>query len=156
MRLTIAAVGRAGSGPESDLFETYRARAEAAGRGIALAPITLHEVDERKARSRAQQSERLLERTHGDAVVIALDERGRTCTSPDFAKSLADWRDQGRAEALFLIGGADGHEKSVRQRANVLLGFGQMVWPHMLVRVMLAEQIYRAVSILTNGPYHRA
>ena len=155
MRVTIAAVGRAAPGPERDLVERYRSRAAASGRGIALSPIEIVEIDERKARSSAEQSAGLLSRVPDGAIAIALDERGQPCSSPDFAKKLAMWRDQGRADAVFLIGGADGHDDSLRARADLLLGFGKMVWPHLLARVMLAEQIYRAVSILTGKPYHR-
>lgn len=156
MRLTIASVGRAGAGPEAELAKTYLDRAEAAGRGIALAPVGLIEIDDRKAKTQRQQGERLLERVGDGAIAIALDERGKTRKSPDFANQIARWRDEGRPEAVFLIGGADGHDPAVRERADMLLSFGPMVWPHMLVRVMLAEQIYRAISILTGSPYHRA
>ncbi|MEL6478981.1 MAG: 23S rRNA (pseudouridine(1915)-N(3))-methyltransferase RlmH [Pseudomonadota bacterium] len=155
MRLTVAAVGRMGPGPERELVETYRSRAEAAGAAIALAPITIHEIDERKARSRADQAQALRAKCDGRGVTIVLDERGKTLSSRDFAARLADWRDQGRAEAAFLIGGADGHDPSLPREADLVLSFGPMVWPHQLARVMLAEQIWRAVSILTGSPYHR-
>ena len=98
----------------------------------------------------------LLSRQISDgAAVIALDERGRPLTSPDFAAALARFRDDGRPEAVFLIGGADGLDPALRDRADLVISFGAMVWPHMLVRVMLAEQLYRAATILAGGPYHR-
>lgn len=87
---------------------------------------------------------------------MALDERGKLFTSPEFAARLSDWRDEGRSDIAFLIGGADGLDPNLRGRADVTLSFGKMVWPHMLARVMLAEQIYRATSILAGAPYHRA
>ena len=90
------------------------------------------------------------------AVVCALDERGKVVSSPDFAARLADWRDAGRADVQFVIGGADGLDRSVLDRADFKLSLGAMVWPHLLVRVMLAEQLYRATSILAGLPYHRA
>jgi 23S rRNA (pseudouridine1915-N3)-methyltransferase len=89
------------------------------------------------------------------AVICAMDERGRQMTSPDFAEMLAGWRDQGRSEVAFVIGGADGIDPTLRSRADAMLSFGPMVWPHMLVRAMLTEQLYRAASILAGGPYHR-
>ena len=88
-------------------------------------------------------------------MIVALDERGRQSTSPEFAALLARWRDGGTQDVAFLIGGADGIAPRLRDRAHHLLSFGQMVWPHMLVRVMIAEQIYRAATILSGGPYHR-
>ncbi|MDO7729728.1 MAG: 23S rRNA (pseudouridine(1915)-N(3))-methyltransferase RlmH, partial [Loktanella sp.] len=84
-----------------------------------------------------------------------MDERGKVQSSPEFADMLGQWRDQGRQDVAFVIGGADGIDPNLRDRADAALSFGKMVWPHMLVRVMLAEQLYRAASILSNGPYHR-
>ncbi len=156
MKITIAAVGRIKPGPERVLLDDYLGRAGQAGRALALGPFTVIEIDERKARGRAAQSARLVEAIPPGAVVIALDERGETLSSPDFARLLAGLRDQGAGAAVFLIGGADGHDQALRARADRLLSFGQMVWPHLLARVMLAEQLYRAVSILAGGPYHRA
>jgi 23S rRNA (pseudouridine1915-N3)-methyltransferase len=89
------------------------------------------------------------------ALICTMDERGKVMSSPDFAKMLGDWRDQGRQDVAFIIGGADGIDPSLRAQADASLSFGKMVWPHMLVRVMLAEQLYRAASILSGGPYHR-
>jgi 23S rRNA (pseudouridine1915-N3)-methyltransferase len=89
------------------------------------------------------------------AVLVALDERGAQLTSPEFAAVLADWRDRGRQDLALVIGGADGIDPSLRARADVAVAFGRMVWPHMLVRVMAAEQLYRAAGILAGTPYHR-
>jgi len=155
VRLTIAAVGRLKSGPERDLVDDYLTRATAAGRPLALGPVTISEIDERKARDRAAQSARLLESVAAGAIAVALDERGKVLNSPDFAKLIARERDAGCPRMVFLIGGADGHDRALRSAASHVLSFGRMVWPHMLARVMLAEQLYRAVSILAGGPYHR-
>ncbi|WP_457647302.1 23S rRNA (pseudouridine(1915)-N(3))-methyltransferase RlmH, partial [Profundibacter sp.] len=89
------------------------------------------------------------------AMICAMDERGRVMASPEFAGKLGDWRDQGVSDLAFVIGGADGIAKTLRNRADFKLSFGAMVWPHMLARVMLSEQLYRASTILAGGPYHR-
>ncbi|MEM9146407.1 MAG: 23S rRNA (pseudouridine(1915)-N(3))-methyltransferase RlmH [Pseudomonadota bacterium] len=155
MRLTIGAVGRLRGGPEAALVDDYVARANAAGRALGLGPVTISEIDERKARGGRAQAERLLAIGAAGAARLALDERGSVLASPAFARLLGDLRDGGRPECVFLIGGADGHDASVRDGADRLIALGPMVWPHMLVRAMLAEQIYRAVSILGGSPYHR-
>ena len=155
MRLTISAIGRLKAGPEQTLINNYARRLAATGRPLALGPLALHEIDERKARDSAAQSARLMDAVPAGAVAIALDERGKTMSSPDFAKLIARERDGGCPEMVFLIGGADGHTKTLREAARYRLSLGAMVWPHMLARVMLAEQIYRAVSILGGSPYHR-
>ena len=89
------------------------------------------------------------------SLACILDERGRVMSSPDFADQIAQWRDTGRQDVAFVIGGADGLDPGLRDKADFALSFGPMVWPHMLVRVMLAEQLYRAASILAGSPYHR-
>ena len=90
-----------------------------------------------------------------NSVTVVLDERGTALSSMEFAKKLEGWRDDGRREARFLIGAADGHEEELRGKADLLLSFGPATWPHMLARAMLAEQLFRATSILANHPYHR-
>ena len=156
MKITLAAVGRMKPGPEHSLLGDYLDRAGQAGRSLALGPFDVTEIDERKARERAAQSARLIEAIPAGAAAIALDERGKTLSSQEFANMLATLRDQGTGTAVFLIGGPDGHDQAMRDRSDRLLSFGPMVWPHMMVRAMLAEQLYRAVSILSGGPYHRA
>ncbi|PWJ22185.1 23S rRNA (pseudouridine(1915)-N(3))-methyltransferase RlmH [Jannaschia seohaensis] len=152
MRLTLVAVGRLRKGPEKVLVDDYLARFAKTGRGQGLPPVTLTEVEGRGSGSEAEAIARAL--PEGAALVL-LDERGATLTSPDFAARLGAWRDEARDVAL-VIGGADGLDAALRDRADLLLSFGAMVWPHMLVRVMLAEQLYRAASILAGSPYHRA
>lgn len=152
MRVLIAAVGRAKAGPERVLYEHFARR--------LTWPVTLREVEERRPLSAAErmgrEAEALLAAVPKGAVVVALDERGRSLSSQDFAERLAAWRDGAVGDLAFLIGGADGLAESVRRRADLLLSLGPMTWPHMLVRGMLAEQLYRAQSILGGHPYHRA
>ncbi|MEL6168905.1 MAG: 23S rRNA (pseudouridine(1915)-N(3))-methyltransferase RlmH [Pseudomonadota bacterium] len=155
MRLIIAAVGRMKAGPERVLFEDYAARIRRAGSGPGLGPLDLQEIDERKFRGPDTQSSALLDRVPASAVRVVLDERGQTVGSPDLARRLRSWADEGRGAVVFLIGGADGHDQHIRDQADLILSFGPMVWPHMLARVMLAEQIYRACTILAGTPYHR-
>ena len=123
---------------------------------MALGPVSITEIDERKAKTPDQQSGALLKCVPPAGVAVAVDERGRQISSPDLAELLARERDNGAAEMVFLIGGADGHDETLRSAAQYNLSFGPMVWPHMLARVMLSEQIYRAISILAGNPYHRA
>ncbi len=103
----------------------------------------------------AAEAELLARAVPSGAVLVVLDERGKTLSSPEFAGQLAQWRDTGRQDAAFVIGGADGIDPAFRARADLAISFGRMVWPHMLIRVMLAEQIYRATTILSGSPYHR-
>lgn len=156
MRVVVAAVGRARKGPEATLTADYLARFDATGRPLGLGPARLIEVEDKKRRGSEAEGALLLNALPDGALIVALDERGETSTSENFANWLADHRDQGRRDCAFLIGGADGHAPDLRARADRLISFGPMVWPHMLVRVMLAEQLYRAVSILAGQPYHRS
>ncbi|MGJ8616433.1 MAG: 23S rRNA (pseudouridine(1915)-N(3))-methyltransferase RlmH [Sulfitobacter sp.] len=155
MRVHICAVGRLRAGPEKSLIDDYLTRFDRTGRGLALGPARVVEVEDKKGGGMAAEAA-LLERAIPDgAVICVLDERGKIEKSPEFARRLGDWRDQGRGDLAFVIGGADGIDAALRQRADHALSFGKMVWPHMLVRVMLSEQLYRAASILSGGPYHR-
>ncbi|MEW5728423.1 MAG: 23S rRNA (pseudouridine(1915)-N(3))-methyltransferase RlmH [Pseudomonadota bacterium] len=152
MRLWLAAVGRAKAGPELDLYTQYVRRLSP--------PPVLKEVEEKRPlpvpERMAREGELLLGAIPPGAVVVALDERGKSMGSEAFAARMGQWRDQGVGDLAFLIGGADGHHPSVRDRAQLLLSFGAMTWPHMLVRAMLAEQLWRAQAILSGHPYHRA
>ena len=149
------AVGRQKGGPEATLVADYLSRFDAAGRGMGLGPATLVEVEDKKRRGASAEGDLLLGAAPESAFLVALDERGKMIDSRAFAALLADQRDQGRRDMAFLIGGADGHEAALRGRSDRLLSFGPMVWPHMLARVMVAEQLYRAASILAGSPYHR-
>lgn len=155
MRLHICAVGRLRAGPERVLVDDYLTRFDRSGRALGLGPAAEHEVEDRKGGGMAAEGVLLARTIPAGAAVIALDERGREMTSPDFAGLLASFRDAGRPDAALLIGGADGLAPNLRNGADAVLSFGPMVWPHMLVRVMVAEQLYRAASILAGAPYHR-
>lgn len=154
MHLKIAAVGRLRGGPEADLVSDYLSRIDKIGRSVGIGPTSVQEVEAKK-NGMAAEAVLLEKATHGARPLIALDERGKTLSSPEFASKLGEWRDQGCSTAVFIIGGADGIDPALRAKADMSLSFGRMVWPHMLVRVMLAEQLYRATSILTGSPYHR-
>ena len=149
-------MGRLRSGPERDLIADYTQRFDRTGRALSLGPLPEHEVEDKKNAGMAAEAELLARAVPAGAVLVTLDERGKLLTSPEFATQLARWRDAGRQDVAFVIGGADGIDPSLRARADFSISFGQMVWPHMLVRVMLAEQLYRAANILSGGPYHRA
>lgn len=156
MRLHICAVGRARAGPERDLIDDYLTRFERTGRALGLGPARLVEVEDKKGGGMAAEAALLDRAVPQGAVRVALDERGVLLSSPKFARRIAGWRDAGRGDLAFVIGGADGIDPALRARMDFALSFGQMVWPHMLARVMLAEQLYRAATILAGGPYHRA
>lgn len=155
MRLHIVAVGRLRQGPERELVSDYCTRAGRTGRAFGLSPVAVTEVDERKGGSKAGEAALIERALPGGATVVALDERGRTMTSPGLAARLASWRDSGCQDLAFIIGGADGLDPALVARADLALSLGSMVWPHMLARVMVSEQIYRAASILAGTPYHR-
>ncbi|MEL7466020.1 MAG: 23S rRNA (pseudouridine(1915)-N(3))-methyltransferase RlmH [Pseudomonadota bacterium] len=152
MRIAVIAVGRQKGGPEAALVDDYLKRFDGAARPLGFGGAKLVEVEDRK---RVGESRLLLDAMPDGATVFALDERGKTMDSRAFAALLAKLRDEGRRDCAFLIGGADGHSDELRSRADRLLSFGPMVWPHMLARAMLAEQLYRAASILSGAPYHR-
>ena len=156
MRVHLCAVGRLRQGPERALIDDYVTRFDRTGRALSLGPLTEHEVEDKRGLGMAAEADLLARALPPGALLAVLDERGRILSSPDFAAQLACWRDGGRQDVAFVIGGADGIEPALRDRAEFALSFGAMVWPHMLVRVMLAEQLYRAATILAGGPYHRA
>ena len=155
MRVHICAVGRLRTGPERDLYDDYLTRFDRTGRALALGPAHLIEVEDKKGGGMPAEAALLERAIPTGSLICIMDERGKLQSSPQFATTLAGWRDQGRQDVAFVIGGADGIDPGLRDRADASLSFGKMVWPHMLVRVMLAEQLYRAASILAGGPYHR-
>ena len=156
MRLHIIAVGRLRAGPEKDLIDDYLKRFDRTGRALGLGPARVVEVEDRKGGGMPAEAALLERAVPSGALMCMLDERGTVETSPAFAARLGGWRDTGRSDVALIIGGADGIDPAFRARADHKLSFGKMVWPHMLVRVMVAEQLYRAASILSGGPYHRA
>lgn len=156
MRVHIVAVGRLRAGPERDLIDDYLTRFDRTGRALALGPANVIEVEDKKNAGMGAEAALLEKAIPNGALICIMDERGKVMTSPDFADQLGGWRDQGRQDIAFVIGGADGLDPAFRAKADAALSFGKMVWPHMLVRVMLSEQLYRAASILSGSPYHRA
>ena len=160
MRLTVAAVGRLRDGPERELTERYRKRAEQVGRNIGIRDVEVVEIRE----SRAQDvDKRMIEESIAianiipdKAVTILMDERGENLDSATLAERLRRWRDDGRTAAVFVVGGDDGLAPTLRERATLRLAFGAATWPHPLVRSMLLEQLYRSMTILAGHPYHRA
>lgn len=156
MQLTIAAVGRLRpADPEHALVDDWLERAGATGRSLGFGPASVLEVDERRFASRDAQAKRLAGLIPADSFRVALDERGKLVSSRELAGMLAQRRDQGCPRMVFLIGGADGLSREIRANSDYQLSLGPMVWPHKLARAMLAEQIYRATTILAGLPYHR-
>jgi len=154
MKFRIVAVGRMKAGPERELYDHYAARVRPA--------IAMTEIEEKRplssAELKAREAELLLaalDEAKGKRAVVALDEKGKTFSSRDFAQRLQRFEDDGAQEIVFLVGGADGHGDAVLKRADLKLSLGAMTWPHLLVRGMLAEQLYRAQQILAGHPYHR-
>ena len=160
MRITIAAIGRLQSGPMASLVDDYaeRIRRGGAAQGIADISIVQFEAPKALAGERRQEAEGdWLTKTVGAMpITVALDERGKHLTSANFADQIRYWRDDGVREIGFAIGGADGLSPTFRSSADLKIAFGAMTWPHMLARVMLCEQLYRATTILSGHPYHRA
>ncbi len=155
MRAEIRAIGRIKSGPERALVDDYLNRVTTLGRGIGLGPATEREYDPRNLKDKAAETQALVADVSAGALVFALDETGKSMTSMAIAETMERARDDGVREAVFLIGGADGHERQLLPSGARLLAFGAATFPHKLVRVMLAEQIYRAVSLIAGTPYHR-
>ena len=138
MLLHIIARGKIGRSPEADLVDRYMKR--------MAWPVRVTELPETGGNVPAALS---------NAITVVLDERGEALASTALAKRLENWRDGGKREVRFLIGAADGHDRAIRERADLLLSFGPATWPHLMVRAMLAEQLFRATAILANHPYHR-
>ena len=153
MRIALICVGKLGRSAEAELALDYARRAGAAGRALGVSPVDIIEVEGRKG-GKASEAEAILARV-GDARLIACDEHGTAMASRAFAGRLAALRDEGLRDLAFAIGGADGLDAAVTARAAERLACGPQTWPHALARVMLAEQVYRAVTILAGLPYHR-
>jgi len=160
MRLVVAAVGRLKRGPERDLAERYGERAAKTGRAVGIRAVTISETDESRAR---RTKDRLTEEAASlraviatQSAVVALDERGESLASEALAQRIGRWRDEGRPTLVVLIGGPDGLDPGLLAKADLRLAFGRMTWPHQLVRIMILEQLYRAIAILSGHPYHRA
>ena len=160
MLIAVHAVGRMKAGPEQELAARYFDRLARSGRGIGLDFAGVVEIAEGRSQSaderRRDEAARLRAGIGPDAALIALDERGKSITSDEFARRIAALRDGGRRGAAFVVGGPDGLDPGLRDAAELVVSFGRLTWPHQLARIMLAEQLYRAVTILSGHPYHRA
>lgn len=159
MRISVHAVGRMKAGPERELAERYFSRFAKSGPSIGLEFGGVAEIGESRARStdeRRREEAQALEAYAKDAVLFLLDERGKNPTSEALSETIGRLRDDGRKHLVFAIGGPDGHDESSRSAAGTILSFGAQTWPHQLVRVMVAEQIYRISTILSGHPYHRS
>ena len=160
MRITLFAVGRLKAGPEKELAARYLDRFVKTGPAIGLEFLRMVEIPESRAsqaetrkREEAAQIEKALPE---GALLLLLDERGKAFDSEGFAGQIGTWRDQGKRDLMIAIGGADGLDPALYQRADLTLNLGKLTWPHQIVRILIAEQLYRAVTILSGHPYHRA
>ncbi|HEX2594611.1 MAG TPA: 23S rRNA (pseudouridine(1915)-N(3))-methyltransferase RlmH [Rhizomicrobium sp.] len=160
MRLHILAVGNARGSHEAPLCEEFIGRAQNMGRRMGFTAVDITEVGVSKARETekrmAEEAERLAARVPEGAHVVLLDAKGKGMTSEDFAEMLGAMRDAGTKDFVFIIGGPDGLAPLPKIRSGRSLAFGPQTWPHLMVRAMLSEQIYRAITILAGHPYHRA
>ena len=153
MRITLICVGRLSRSPEAALALDYAQRATATGRTLGLGPVEIAEVEARKP-GKAAEAQAILAKA-GEGLIIACDEHGAALTSRTFAARLGALRDEGNRALNLVIGGADGLDPTILAAARETLAFGPQTWPHALARAMLAEQVYRATTILAGGPYHR-
>jgi 23S rRNA (pseudouridine1915-N3)-methyltransferase len=160
MRLIVIAVGRMKQGPERELAERYRKRFDEIGRKLGFRGLDIHEIPESRAREAqariAGEAAAIAALVPESSVLVTLDERGDNIDSVGLARHLGRFRDQSVANTVFVIGGADGLSPDLRAKQKLGLAFGTATWPHQLVRVMLLEQLYRAATILSGHPYHRA
>ncbi len=158
MRILIAAIGRMKQGPERELATRYLERARVTGRSLALTGFDVLELAESRAASaeaRKAEEARGLAAQLPEGVRVVLDEHGKSLSSQGLAEQIARWRDAGRPALSLVIGGADGHGRDMLAGADLVLSLSPLTWPHQLVRIMLAEQLYRATTILSGHPYHR-
>lgn len=155
MKITVRAASLIKSGPERDLIDDYLKRASGIARNLGITDVSESAVDTRGAKSRADETNTILSTVNQGDVLVILDERGKALTSRQMAKQIARWRDDGHRQLTIAIGGADGWDPAALPANTVKWSFGIQTWPHKLVRVMITEQIYRALSILAGSPYHR-
>jgi 23S rRNA (pseudouridine1915-N3)-methyltransferase len=160
VRIVLTAVGRLKAGPERELSARYIERAGLAARTVGLAGVDVREFDESRARRpedrKAEEAKALRAAVPPGARLVLLDEGGKSLTSEAFAADIGKSRDAGLPAFVLAIGGPDGHDRGLLAEAPLTVAFGAMTWPHQLVRIMAAEQIYRALTILAGHPYHRA
>ncbi|KRA00441.1 50S rRNA methyltransferase [Mesorhizobium sp. Root157] len=160
MKITIHAVGRMKSGPEKELADRYFERFARSGPAIGLEFTGITEIQEGRGQTaserRREEGQKLQAQLQAGSALLLLDERGKNFSSEEFAGRIGLLRDGGRKTLVIAIGGPDGHDQSLRDQADLVVSFGELTWPHQLVRVMLGEQLYRAATILSGHPYHRA
>jgi 23S rRNA (pseudouridine1915-N3)-methyltransferase len=160
MRILIVAVGRMKQGPERELVARYIERAQGSGKPLGLTGFDIVELTESRASSaaarKAEEARAIAAAIPAGAVTVALDERGKSLGSEALAGQIGKWRDGGKAALALVIGGADGLDPDFVKAADLTLSLSALTWPHQLVRIMLAEQLYRATTILAGHPYHRA
>ena len=160
MHIHIGAIGKLKNGPEKQLAAEYFDRVKKSGRALGITGLDIKEYPESQnstdVQRKSQEAEKLLAGCPPQSVLIVLDEFGKDDSSEDFSKLLVDLKDNGTQSVSFLIGGPDGHDPQLLAKATRKMAMGKKTWPHRLVRIMLAEQIYRAITIMANHPYHRA
>lgn len=160
MLMNLVAVGRMKSGPERELVSRYLDRATACGKPLALSGFEVRELPESRASSaqsrKVEEATAIGSKLPETGYLIVLDERGKSVSSKNFASIIEKQRDAGTKAMSFVIGGADGLDKSLRTKADMVLSFSPLTWPHQIVRLLLAEQLYRATTILSGHPYHRS
>ncbi len=159
MRIRIGAIGRLKKGAEKQLVADYLSRAKKMGRQSGISDVSEFELNESRNQTaegrKGEEAENLLSRLDAQSVIIALDEHGENLSSRKFARILSGLKDAGQGEAVLLIGGPDGHGSKVLERARYKIALGAMTWPHRIARILVAEQLYRAMTIMANHPYHR-
>jgi len=158
VRIGIFAVGKLKQGPERELCARYVERAKLSGKPLGLTGFDISEHPESRASSpdaRKTEEGRAFRSSLPEGIIVVLDEHGKTLSSEKFARQIERWRDEGKPAVSFVIGGADGHDPALLSSADLNLSFSPLTWPHQLVRIMLAEQLYRSVTILSGHPYHR-
>lgn len=159
MRINVYAVGRMKSGPEKELVERYFDRFAKAGPPLGLEFSGVSEITESRAQTadlrKQDEGARVFEALDNGAALILLDERGKALGSEEFAARIGRLRDDGKRQLIFAIGGPDGHDPKLRARADLVLALGTLTWPHQIARILVAEQLYRAATILAGHPYHR-
>ncbi len=156
MKISLSAVGRLRNSPEKELIDDYLSRFSKLSKPFGLSLSAVIEVeDKKKGGGPMSEAKLLMKNFQKNSKIIALDERGLALSSKEFTKYLSGWADDGVGYCHLVIGGADGLDKSLLDKANLKISFGKMVWPHMLARVMIAEQLYRSATILAGSPYHK-
>ena len=155
MKISISAVGRLRNSPEKELIDDYLSRFSKLSKPFGLSLNSVIEIEDKKGGGPISEAKLLMKNFQRNSKIITLDEGGKALTSKEFTKYLSTWAADGIGYCNIVIGGPDGLDKSLLEKSNLKISFGKMVWPHMLARVMIAEQLYRSATILAGNPYHR-